>query len=158
MAAECLEKILAAQGLDRAPEQRDGNTPSGILFVCSAFLCPSASRASSRQNRFGDCAESSGQCGSQPSAGKLSKHIAATTSPSLAESLASPIQNVVSHETAVSNNVRVIPISKTMPHPGNRMVVVPLAFHPLPCQSASSGRNWACPSSSTSRAKRSPSP
>ena len=65
MAAECLEKILAAQGLDRAPDQKVGDTPSGILFVCSAFLCPSASRASSRQNRFGDCAGSLGQSGFQ---------------------------------------------------------------------------------------------
>ena len=96
MAAECLEKILAAQGLDRAPDQKVGDTPSGILFVCSAFLCPSASRASSRQNRFGDCAESSGQSGFQPPAGKLSKHFVAATSPSLAESIASPFQNTVS--------------------------------------------------------------
>ena len=128
-----------------------------MFFACSAFLCPSASRASSRQNRPRDCAQGPQARADSPIRRETSRALRAQVSPSLAESTASPIRETSFPDPSLEPRLR--PTDQhAMPHPGHRVVLVPLALPPHSCQSAFSGRSWACPSSSTSRAEPSPSP
>ena len=153
MAADSLAGILAAQGRTGEVQTARRVLSLFVLRFCARPLAgPPVGRTDSA---IAPSPQASADLNHPPGnfrSTSLPRQVPASLNRSLA-----PFKTPFPRETVVSNNVRVLPISKTMPHPGNRMAVVPLAFHPLPCQSAFSGRNWACPSSSTSRAKRSPS-
>jgi hypothetical protein len=138
----------------------EGSPRSCMFFVCSIVLCPSASRASSRWDGFGDCAGSPGQCGS-PGRRRETERSSLTSViqvPALLNRSLAPSKHCSEHfRTAVSSTTASTRSARQTlfgsPDSGR-----PAGAYYLPCPSASLGRSWECPSSSTSRAKPSRSP
>ena len=151
----CVGRSLAA-----ARPIAEGYRRSCMVFVCSIVLCPSASRASSRWDRFGDCAGSPGQCDSPGRRRETERssltaviQVPALLNRSLAPSkhCSEQFRTTVSFTTASTRSARQALFGS--PDSGR-----PAGAIYLPCPSASLGRSWECPSSSTSRAKPSRSP